>query len=208
MTLPATILLAELLRLQRYIGGDSVPAARIFGLMHGFESVVDEEKESYGISRQEQEKIERLLQEVEDGKQSSMGMHIKQRMIADQIDESKMGRVLQFCRLESRFVEAYERLTSDDSHFSHLKARSLPEHEWFGATHYIELHDCTEDTHKKLHACFATCVPRAGETILPPNGSPMRVVNVQYEFAAQGQREGQPQNYLVPFVLLEPIEDQ
>jgi hypothetical protein len=41
--LPTERILAELLRLQPWAGGESVSAARIYGLMHGFESVIQDE---------------------------------------------------------------------------------------------------------------------------------------------------------------------
>jgi len=44
---------------------------RIFGLMHGFESVIRQESEGFGISEETQEKVEDLLDDVEAGTQSA-----------------------------------------------------------------------------------------------------------------------------------------
>lgn len=111
-SIPSPRILAELLRLQRWAGGDAVTADRIFGLMHGFETVIAEEKESFGISRETQSKVEDMLEDVERGKQSTDGYDIKQRLLEDQIDESTAAKVLELCRLQSRFTEAYEKLTA------------------------------------------------------------------------------------------------
>ena len=64
-------ILAEILRLQRWAGGESVSADRVFGLMHGFETVIREESEGFGITEETQDKVEDLLEDVESGKQSS-----------------------------------------------------------------------------------------------------------------------------------------
>ncbi|QDT07465.1 hypothetical protein K227x_58920 [Rubripirellula lacrimiformis] len=80
--------MAEILRLQRWAGGDSVPADRIFGLYHGFESTLAQEAEAFGISRDLQDKVEEIFDDVERCKQSAKGMAIKQRLIRDKVDET------------------------------------------------------------------------------------------------------------------------
>lgn len=203
MTIPVPKLLAEILRIQRWAGGESVRSARIYGLMHGFESVLKEETEYFGISREVQDKVEDILQDVEDGSQAADGLSIKQRLLEDDIDEIVAGRVVQLCRLQSRFPEATDKLTSSRSHFSHLRISQFPEQEWLGALHWMELVDCTEGAYKKLHGCISPTVPRVGEVITPESGSAMRVVDVEYKLGRHGLDESATHNVLTPYVYLE-----
>jgi hypothetical protein len=200
--LPLSILLAEILRLQRWAGGETASADRIFGLLHGFESILQQESESFGISRELQEKVEDIIHDVENGRQSADGFAIKQRLLSDKIDETTAGRVIKLCILQGRFPEGTEKLVSASSHFHNLMARDAPELQWLGSLHYLELVDCTEDAHKKLHACFAPSIPRTGEVLTPENGSSMRVVNVEWVMTSQVDDEGLRQNVLVPYVYL------
>jgi hypothetical protein len=198
-------MLAEILRLQRWAGGDSVSAGRIFGLMHGFESVLREESESVGVTAEVQRKVEDLLEDVEAGKQSVDGLAIKDRLRRDKVNESDASLVFQLCLLQSRFTEGVEKVaTGSGSIFAHVIRQHSPESAWFGALHYVELCDSTEGVHKKLHGMFAPAVPRIGETVEPQRGSPMRVVNVVYVAAEQGDSEGIPMPILIPHVILEP----
>nr|WP_123784771.1 hypothetical protein [Pirellula staleyi] len=198
------IILAEVLRLQRWAGGEHVPADRIFGLMNGFESVVDQESESFGISRDTQDKVENLLEDVEYGTQSTDGMAIKDRLRRDHVAESDAGRVMQLCRLQSRFVDSVNAIANGvGSVFAYITRRRQPEQNWFGSLHYIELVDCTEGVRKKLHAVFAPAIPRVGEYVTPENGPAMRVVGVDHVVASQGDDESVVHNILIPHVLLE-----
>lgn len=206
--IPAPIVLAEILRLQRWAGGDSVSAARTFGLMHGIESVIRLETESYGISEETQRKIEDILADIENDKQSTDGMSLKARFRDDGIRETDVSTVMELCRLQSRFGEAINKIIQDaGSLFSHLANSNLPEQGWFGALHYMELVDCTEGARKKLHAVFAPTVPRVGEIVMPENGSPMLVTTVEHRVVTLGRQEGQSQHCLVPYVCLEAISD-
>ncbi len=202
-------MLAEILRLQRWAGGDSVSADRIFGLLHGFESTLEQESESDGISKSTQRKIEDLLEDVEHGKQSSDGMSIKDRLHRDGVDESDASRVMELCRLQSRFTEGIEQIVqSQGSVFRYLHDSRLPEHDWFGALHYMELVDVTHGGRNKMYAVFAPTVPRIGEVVTPQSGSRMKVVEVEHVVIAQGAQEGVLQHYLAPHVLLEAVEEQ
>ena len=80
-------LLAEVLRIQKWAAGEAISASRIFGLMHGIESVCRQESESFGISEAVQDKVEDILEEIETGTQKTDGMSIKDRLRADGIDE-------------------------------------------------------------------------------------------------------------------------
>jgi hypothetical protein len=202
-------LLAEVLRVQRWAGGDSVSAARIHGLMHGFESVLKQELESFGVSEDVQEKVEQILVDIESGQQATDGLAIKDRLRRDHINETDAIRVLELCRLQEHFPEEIDVLTKElGSAFPHIDRMRQPEQNWFGALHYMELVDCTEDVHKKLHAVFAASVPRIGETVTPENGTAMEVVGVEYMIISQGEREGVLQPILVPYVYLEAIDDE
>ncbi len=179
--IPAEVVLAEILRLQRWAGGDSALAARMHGLLNGFETIIRQENESFGVSEEIQEKVEDIIDEVERGEQSADGWHIKQRLLRDDIDETVASKVIKQCMLEGRFGDGIEKLISDSSHFSHLKSEYVEELQWTGALHYIELVDTTENSHKKLHGCFAPGVPRVGDVITPENGEPMVVTEVEWQ---------------------------
>lgn len=151
--------------------------------------------------------MEDILEDVESGKQSTDGIAVKHRLLMDGIDETIAGDVIRLCILQGRFQEATTKLTSSSSHFSHLRILDAPEREWFGALHYVELVDCTEDAHKKSHACFVATVPRIGELVTPPNGSQMRVVDVEWLLVEQDDDSESAQNILVPHVYLECESD-
>jgi hypothetical protein len=203
---PLSVVLAELLRIQRWAGGDSVSSARIFGLMHGVESVIRKEHESFGISEETQDKVEDL-EDIESGKQSINDMAIKDRLDRDGVRETQAATVIELCRLQGRFTDAVEQLIGNPSAtFGYLQRSVPPEHSWFGSLHYMELVDCTEGAKKKMHAVVAASVPRVGETITPQSGSTMHVVGVDYVIVNQSRQEGLSQHALVPHVLLEGLE--
>lgn len=206
--IPAPRLLAEILRLQRWAGGEAVSSARIFGLMHGFETVIRQECECFGISKDTQRKVEDILEDVEHGRQSTDGPRIKDRLYRDGVDETDAGLVIQLCRLQSRFPDGIEQLINGrGSIFSYLSKDRLPEQDWSGALHYMELVDCTEGARNKMYAVFAPTVPRVGEIVSPQKGSTMKVVDIDHVVISQGSHEGISQHFLVPHVLLEAIEE-
>lgn len=201
-------ILAEVLRLQRWAGGESVSAARIFGLMNGFETELQRECEAFEISEETQTKVEDMLEDVDKGTQPTDGMSIKERLRQDGVDETDCRRVMTLCRLQSRHIGGISKIVNGKgSPFLGLDSPRLPEQDWFGALHYVELVDCTDDTRKKMHAVLCPTVPRVGEVVTPQQGSRMRVVAVEYDVISQGDREGVSQRYLVPYVLLKPADD-
>ena len=203
----SSVILAEILRLQRWAGGDSVSAKRIFGLANGFESLLDEEAESFGISRKLQEKIEDVFEDIEAGNQSADGISFKSRLHRDRIDESDAACVLQYCRMGGRFGDAYKKLVDDDGAvFSYLKSSNDPEREWFGATHYMELIDCSSEERNKMYGVFAPAVPRVGELVTPQRGQTMEVIGIDHVICSQGDTERATYHILVPHVLLKTIE--
>ncbi len=200
---PLRIILAELLRIQRWAGGEGVSAGRIFGLMHGIESVIRQENESFGIDEETQRKVENLLEDVDHDKQSSDGTAIKDRFQRDGVDEADAATIMELCRLQGRFGPAIDKIVKGKgSTFSRLDQLRSPEQDWFGSLHYMELIDCTEDVHKEMHAVYAPAVPRVGEIVTPQKGAPMRVIGVDHVVTDQGRQQGLSQQLLVPHVFL------
>ena len=208
-------LLAEILHFQRWAGGESVSAARIFGLMNGFETMLRKEMDEEGgegqwrgISEETQRKVEDMLANVESETQSTNGMSIKDRLRNDGVDESDAAKVMQLCLLQSRFGPGIEAIVSGHgSPFSHLTVHQRPENSWSGALHHVEL--CDSDG-GKMHSVFSPCVPRVGEIILPERGSAMRVVAVEHSIMKQQTSDNISQPLmpiLIPHVFLEAIDD-
>lgn len=197
--------LAELLRLHRWAGGETVSAARVFGLMHGFETVIRKEYESFGISEKMQRLVEDMLEDVDHGRQAVDGLAIKNRLQTDGVDEVVAEAVLKLCRLQGRFGDVIDQLVeAPGSVFSSMQNDREPEQNWAGALHYMELVDCTGEGNKKLHGVFAPVVPRIGEMVTPQGGSAMRVVDVEHMVVNQGDRQGIRGHFqMIPFVYLE-----
>ena len=200
-------LLAEVLRLQRWAGGDSIPASRILGLLHGFETELRNECKSFGISEETQDKVEDLLEAVESGQQSPKSESIKSRLKAAQIKEADAIRVMELCWSQSRFTEGIEAIaTAPRSRFRKLAKPRHSEQNWFGALHHMELVDCSAGKHAKMYAVLAPSVPCIGEIVTPQLGTQMKVIDVEHVVISQGDEEGITQRYLVPHILLESIE--
>lgn len=200
-------ILAEIVRLQRWAGGDAVDPSRIFGLMHGFESVISEEVASFGVSAADEEKIRDLLEAIEDGRQSPEGMHIKSQLRELKVDESTARNVMEYFWLGNEYGEALDQIANAKGSFASFKDNRQPEDDWFGSLHYCELVDTTEGAHRKLHAVFTAAVPQVGDFVTPQNGPSMRVVSVDYVVATPDDRRGSKQAILIPHVMLEAIED-
>lgn len=201
--------LGELLVLQRWAGGDSVSAARIYGLMNGFETAVDSELEqlhSDGISEKTQDRIEDLLQEIDQG--TTHPSAVKNWLRDAEIDEQVACCVMRLCQLESRFPDVVDRICRESGEpFCHIGRRQvLPNADWFGSLHYMELVDCSGESEKKLHAAFSPCVPRVGELVEPEGGQLMRVVDVQHVVSTNQDRP-LTAPILVPHVCLEPVDE-
>ncbi len=194
--------LAEVLRLQRWAGGESVSAARIFGLMRGFETVLRAERECKGIDEATQDAVEDVLQEIDESEAALDGHSLKHIFYQLKIDETVAEDVMRLCQLQSRFNDAIKRIAeAPGSPFSTLaRGERPPELNWFGSLHYMELVDCDR---RKLHSVFAPAVPRIGEYVRPEAGSLMRVVDVEYQVTKMDDGH----RILVPFVYLEEQED-
>lgn len=202
-------LLAEVLRLQRWAGGDSIPASRILGLLYGFETELRNECKSFGISEETQDKVEDLLEAVESGEQSPKSESIKSRLKAAQIKESDAVCVMELCWSQGRLTEGIEAIaTAPRSRFRKLAKPRHSEQNWFGALHYMELVDCSAGKRAKPYAVFAPSVPCIGEVVTPQLGTSMKVVGVEHVVISQGDQEGITQRYLVPHILLESIDEE
>lgn len=201
-------LLAEILRLQRWIGGETVQVERIYGLFHGFECEIRKERESFGISDDIRDKVEDMLEDVEADRQAIDGISIKDRLRNDGIEETAALKVMTYCLLGSRFAEAIDKIASaKGSVFRSANKPNLPEQQWLGATQYMELIDCTKGARKKMHSVWAASIPREGELVTPQHGSTMVVVGVEHVIASQDEGLSISRPILIPHILLEPIDD-
>ena len=197
--------LAELLRIQRWAGGESISAATVFGLLRGFETVLATETPA-GVSETTQEAAEDVLVDVDHGRQSTDGPSLKSRLRNDNIDETTFGDVMRLCVLQSRFVDTVQKIVDGQgSVFRHVLPVKIPEHDWLGALHYMEIVD--ESNNTKMHAAYTSCVPRIGEIIEPQRGSRMRVVDVAHLAVNQGEWGTAQPLVLVPHVHVQPVDD-
>ncbi len=209
-TLTLGRLLSEVLLLQRWAGGPAVPADRIFGLMNGFESTLKEESSAVdgGISRAVQDRVEDLLEEIDSDTASTNPLSVKDWLWREGIDETVAGKVMQLCRLQSRFPDVIQRIVDEPgSPFSYLgQGDTFSNREWFGSLHYMELIDVSGETEKKMHAVFAPTVPRVGEVVTPEAGEAMQVVDVEHKVTTIADDCGS-YPILIPYVYLAPEED-
>lgn len=202
-----TQMLAEIIRLQRWAGGDAVAADRIIGLLYGFESVLDDD-DTFGISRETEERVEKVLEDVEAGEQSAESLEIKNQLRNVNVSESDAYRVMQFCLLQSRFIDGIRKIArARGSRFASLMRFESEEHHWRGAIHHVELFDTTMGARKKLHGAFTAAIPRVGEIIVPENGSTMRVVAVEYVVTKSDEYDAAPYLLLMPHVILEAVDE-
>jgi hypothetical protein len=204
-------LLGELLLLQHWAGGNAVEPHRVFGLINGFESCLENELEEMhgrGISRETQERVENLLEAIDHGDESAAPTSVNDWLRREGIDKSVAAKVMQLCRLQDHLCDPIEQVVqAPGSQFTSLKRRQmLPDNQWYGALHYVELVDTSGESNKKLHAVFTPNVPRIGEYIQPEGGQKMIVVDVGYVVMTMDDR-GTSHPVLVPHVYLEPIAE-
>jgi hypothetical protein len=170
--------------------------------MHGFQSALEEEQ-TLGITREIQDKVEDVLEDVEAGKQSADSTSVKSRLRQEDVRESDAALVMQLCRLQNRFPEAVEKIAkARGSRFGRLLRGRSNERDWHGALHYLELYDSDGE---KLHATFSPCVPRVGELVRPQRGPRMKVVAVEHvAVPLKDKAEGQDV-LLIPHVKLRAL---
>lgn len=198
--------LAEVLMLHRWAGEGPGSLARIYGLSHGVESVIEEEKQRC-ISEGTQDKIEDMLEDVEQGKQSANGTAIKDRLRREGIDERDARVIMRLCALQGRFGEGVEKIASGGgSAFSSLLSDRSSCADWSGAIHQVELIDESENT--KSFVVSTPFIPRVGEVIETHKGSPMVVTDVSYfVLPVEDNLAGRhPQRTLQPQVMMRPLE--
>ena len=200
--------LAELLRLQRWAGGDlAVPASRIYGLANGFESALEDERER-GISRETERAVAAMLEEVEAEKQPADGSAIQERLRNDGVNEADAARVMTLYSLQERYTDGIARIASAaGSAFSGLTPAEPQTHGWAGALHYIELVEQKEGERDHWHAVMAPSVPQVGELVRPERGTPMEVIAVEHQITTRGAEGERSQPVLVPFVILKSLGD-
>lgn len=210
--------LAEVLRLQRWAGAwDEASPARLFGLMHGFESALrkefaDEGEEilGIGISEETENVVEEILQQIDQAIESERpldGQWLKGQLWEKSVSETDAIQIMRFLKLQNHLVEAIDAV-APWIHAPLARPEAADETRWFGGLQYMELYDTTEGARKKLHSAFAASVPRVGEIVEPENGSAMAVVKVSHVARTERDSNGFKRLILVPHVDLEAIEEE
>ena len=160
------------------------------------------------MSEATQDRVEDLLEAVENGTQPAVSWQVKDWLHRNGIDEVVAGNVMRLCVLQSRFVDGVRQIAEEPgSLFRYLALKRPPEQDWRGALHYVELVDCSGEEKANLYAVFTPAVPRVGEYVTPERGQPMKVVGVEHVITSVGQDEGTLVRYLVPHVLLMPADE-
>ena len=160
---------------------------------------------SSGISEEHEEAFETLLEDVENGRfEASDGAAIKSRLHELNIEESDAIAILKLMRLQEGCPESVEKLFKECSIFAPQRRRQSVVSEWIGAVHSIELLDETVDPPKSWFV-FSPCIPQAGETIEPENGTTMVVVKVAYRATSDKSDPTRP--ILAPVVYVRPDEN-
>ncbi len=209
--------LSDILHLHRWMGGEQVGLATIFGLANGVESVIKESL-PHGISDKTQEKIEDVLQDVLNGTQSPDSLAIKDRLRRDGIDDGDAITIMQLCVLQSRFTPEIKRIAESGSAFSSVFGDRTKTADWDGAKIYMELVvdlDLGEQKSKMI-STFAPCLPRIGETIdlsdlfgKKAGSMWMEVVGIEYSaHRMDDPLDKQPMTKLIPYVILESCKSE
>jgi len=195
----------EILMLQRWAGGEAVPAVRLFGLLNGFETIIRAEG-IVGISKETQDRVEDLLEVVDRGEQPTDPVHVASRLGSVGVSSTDAATVMQLCRLQDRFLNAIDRIASaPGSKFSYLNSKIGAEAQWTGPLHYMEIVE--ESVAGKLVAVHAPSVPRPGEIIEQMSGPDMEVIAVSHLLVQQPDSAGKKRNVLVPHVIVKQLED-
>ena len=134
-------------------------------------------------------------------------MSIKDWLASEKIEEEVAYNIFRLCQLQERFPDAIERIANGKgASFQGLKElERLPNSDWFGSLHYLELVDGSGEAEKKLYAVFSPCVPRVGEFVDPEGGQSMEVAEVSYQVVTFGGDTSR--RILVPFVYLEAVNE-
>ena len=198
-------LLGELLRLQKWAGGDAIRSDRLFGLLHGFESVLDEECHDR-ISRETQEAVEDLLEAIDRGDISPEGLSLKSKLREIKVSDEDAQLVVHLCNLQGRHADSIKKITSAKGAFLRPYGAYDEPSLWDAALHYMELVDSTTGARTKMHAVLGPCVPRVSEYIEPENGPLMKVIAVTHVVQRNKEIDGRQQPVLVPHLVLKNAE--
>jgi len=203
--------LSDILHLHQWMGGDQVDSATIFGLANGVETIV-EESIPRGISRETQEKIEDVLQDIDKGSQSPESMAMKSRFHSDHISESDAITIMRLCVLQGRFTDEIKKVAeSRGSAFKTIFGRRTQTADWDGAKIYVELVVDLGKQKPEMIATFAPCIPRVGETIdlsdlfdKKAGSMWMKVVGIEYSaHRMEDPLDKRPMSKLIPYIILE-----
>jgi len=206
--------LSDILHLHRWMGGDQIDLATIYGLANGVESVISENVPS-GISRKTQDKIEDVLEDVDDGKQSPESLAMKSRFHCEGISESDAKIVMRLCILQSRFTDAIKKIAeSPGSVFCTVFGKKTTTSDWDGAKIYMELVVDLGKPKPEMLSVFAPCLPRVGESIdlsdifdKKAGSMYMEVVSIEYgAHRIDDPLDKNPMPKLIPYVILEPCK--
>lgn len=199
-------ILGELLELHAWAGStNSVSPARIYGLLNGFESVLEEERQQ-GISNETQEAVDEWLESIEAHDGELTGLHINDGLRRRGIDENDARRVLEWSLLANHYTDTIERIKAAPGSPFHAigKHAVMRNAAWYGALHYMELVDTTT---KRKWAVFAPAVPRVGEVVTPERGQTMVVQDVEYLAVPDDRQQQISRTLLIPYVSLAPEEE-
>jgi hypothetical protein len=215
-TLRYAKILSDVLHLHRWMGGDHVNLATIYGLANGIESVV-KESVPRGISRKMQDKIEDVLQDVDHEKQSPDSLAMKSRFHSDGICETDAIDIMRLCVLQGRFTDVIKKIAErPGSVFSTVFGHRTETSDWDGAKIYMELVVDLGKEKPEMIATFAPCLPRIGETIdlsdlFGEKGGSMWMEVVCIEYGAHRMEDPldrHPIAKLIPYVVLEPYKPE
>ena len=209
--------LSDILHLHRWMGDDQVDLATIYGLANGVESVVKESIPQC-ISRKTQDKIEDILQEVDEEKQSPEYLELKTRFHSDRISEDDARTIMRLCILQGRFTNVIKNIAeSRGSLFRTVLGERTKTSDWDGAKIYMELVVDLGKQKPEMIATFAPCIPRIGETIdlcdifeedKKEAGSMwMEVVGIEYgAHRLEDPLDNHPMAKLIPYIILKPCK--
>lgn len=206
--LKSAALLAEVLRIHRWAGSNEATAAKVFGLLHGIETVINpDDAEPMGISRETQDKFDDILDEIESTSQPANGMSLKARLRSDGIDEVDAKTLLDYYRLSGKFAEAIDMIAQADGSIYTSRTVNSDERNWRGGLNYFEIcYDLPDGTHKTI-GVFSPTVPRIGETVNLRDQQAMRVVDVVYLLCDDDEPTNGSTQYLLAHVIVEPAVD-
>ena len=208
--------LSDILHLHRWMGGDQVDLATIYGLANGVESIV-EESIPRGIARETQEKIEDVLQDIFNDTSLPDSLAIKARFQQEGISEADAITVMRLCVLQGRFTDEIKKIAeSRESGFKTIFGQRTQTADWDGAKIYMELVVDLGKQKPEMIATFAPCIPRVGETIdlsdlfeKKAGSMWMEVIGIEYSaHRMEDPLDKRPMSKLIPYIILKPCNPE